>query len=258
MTRNQAFEILKQVSGIRAARVITDNVKNLTDRRVRKISRLLQRGVPVAKIIHQKWFFGIEFYTNMFTLDPRPDTETLVETVISDYNDECRHMRILDLGTGTGCVLVALVKNIKGAIGVGVDKSWRAIMVAKKNVRDLDLKKIIKIKHADFTRKIKLDSLFDVIVSNPPYIANGDRRIDRGAMYDPKIALYASDNGLGAYKVIARNAKNWLKKNGRIYLEIGQGQADSVKHIFVNNGWDFVRVESDLAGIERVLVFERV
>ena len=76
-------------------------------------------------------------------------------------------------------------------------------------------------------------------------------------MFDPRMALFAPDNGLGAYKVIAKSAKKHLKKNGKIYLEIGQGQTKSVKDVFVNNGWDFVRVESDLAGIERVLVFEK-
>lgn len=96
---------------------------------------------------------------------------------------------------------------------------------------------------------------FDVIVSNPPYIAYGDTRVDTGATHDPKCALYAKNNGLWAYEQIAINAKNWIKPNGRIYLEIGAGQKTSVKKIFSSNGWKFVRDEKDLSGIVRVLIF---
>ena len=118
MNINQAFTILQQAGGIRAARIITQNNKKLSRLRVFFIARQLRRGMPVAKIIHQKWFYGLSFYTNRHTLDPRPDTETLVSAVIADAADG---MRILDLGTGSGCVLVSLVKNIYGANGVGVE-----------------------------------------------------------------------------------------------------------------------------------------
>lgn len=256
MTINQAFEIFSRAGGIRAARIITDNTKKLSWWRVHKIARQLRAGVPVAKIINQKWFFGLKFYTNKYTLDPRPDTETLVAAVIADC-EKGENIRILDLGTGTGCIISALVKNIYGASGVGIDKSWQAVRVAKRNVRDLNLAQYVKILRADFSKISDKIGLFDVIVSNPPYIAFDDSRVNNAAMFDPRMALFAPDNGLGAYKVIAKSAKKHLKKNGKIYLEIGQGQTKSVKDVFVNNGWDFVRVESDLAGIERVLVFEK-
>lgn len=256
MTINQAFEIFRQAGGIRAARIITDNTKKLSWWRVYKIARQLRAGVPVAKIINQKWFFGLKFYTNKYTLDPRSDTETLVAAVIADC-EKGENIRILDLGTGTGCIISALVKNIYGASGVGIDKSWRAVRVAKRNVRDLNLAQSVKILRADFARIPENMGVFDVIVSNPPYIAFDDSRVNNAAMFDPRMALFASENGLGAYKVIAKNAKKHLKKNGKIYLEIGQGQTKSVRDIFVSNGWNFVRVESDLAGIERVLVFEK-
>lgn len=257
MTKNQVFEILKQAGGVRAARIIVDNLMPLSAWRVRKIARQLVRGVPVAKIINQRWFFGLKFYTNKYTLDPRPDTETLVAAVIADCVNDA-DLRVLDLGTGTGCIIAALVKNIFGASGVGLEKSWRAAKVARKNVRNLNLRQDVKIIRADFAKLNKKLGLFDVVVSNPPYVAKGDKRIDCGALHDPKIALYADDNGLAAYRIIAKNARNWMKKGGKIYLEIGQGQTDSVKNIFLEMGWCFVRVESDLAGIERVLVFAKV
>lgn len=111
MKINQAFTILQNAGGIRAARIITENTKNLSRLRVWRYARALRRGVPVAKIIGQKWFYGLKFHTNRHTLDPRPDTETLVAAVIADCgaNDA---PNILDLGTGTGCIIGALVKKI--------------------------------------------------------------------------------------------------------------------------------------------------
>ena len=252
MEKNQAFTILAQSGGTRAARIITDNISKLSRWRVRLIARALKHGMPVAKIIHQKWFYGLAFYTNKHTLDPRPDTETLVEAVISD---KPQHPRILDLGTGTGCIISALVKNICDSSGTGIDKSYAAIRVARKNVKNLGLSDRIKIEHGSFNKKNTVSEKFDIIVSNPPYIAYGDKRVDKSAKHDPKIALYAKNNGLAAYQDIAQNAKNWIKQSGRIYVEIGTGQAREIKSIFKTNGWQYVRGEKDLSGIIRVLIF---
>ena len=112
----------------------------------------------------------------------------------------------------------------------------------------------IKLKHGDFAT-FKSDEKFDIIVSNPPYIKYGDARVNDGATFDPKIALYAKNDGLAAYEQIAKNAKNLLKQNGKIYLEIGIGQSNQVIKIFEYFGWKFERVDKDLAGINRVLVF---
>lgn len=252
MTINQVFEILKDAGGIRAARIITDNVKNPSHLRVWFMARALRRGVPVAKIIHQKWFYGLPFYTNKYTLDPRPDTETLVAAVIADNP---QNPKILDLGTGTGCIIISLVKNIHGATGTAVDISRRAIRVARQNIKTHKLNDKIKIIRGSFASPKITDEKFDIIVSNPPYIARGDTRVDAGAMHDPRIALYADNNGNAAYEQIAKNAKHWLKKSGRIYVEIGAGASDTVKKIFESNRWKFVRAEKDLSGITRVLVF---
>jgi len=256
MQINQAFTILQTAGGIRAARIITENVKNLGRFRVWRMVRQIRRGVPVAKIIHQKWFYGLKFYTNKYTLDPRPDTETLVAAVISDCGANCQSPRILDLGTGTGCIIAALVKNIAGAIGIGIDRSWRAVRVARKNIRDLGLCDRVQIRRARFDNfRVPAPQKFDIIVSNPPYITRGDPRVNDGAMHDPKMALYASENGLAAYRVIACHARNWLRAGGKIYLEIGDGQDASVREIFECAGWEFVRMACDLGGVKRVLVF---
>jgi len=252
MTINQAFEILKDAGGIRAARIITDNTKHFSRIRVWRMARALRRGVPVAKIIHKKWFYGIPFYTNKNTLDPRPDTETLVAAVITDNPTA---PQILDLGTGTGCIIISLVKNIYGATGTAIDVSRGAIRVARRNIKKFDLSNKIKIVHASFDTPRAVREKFDIIVSNPPYIAIGDTRVDAGAKHDPKCALYAKNQGLSAYEQIAKNARNWIKPNGKIYLEIGAGQMAAVKKIFESAGWQFIRAEKDLSGLTRVLVF---
>ncbi|MBO4480256.1 MAG: peptide chain release factor N(5)-glutamine methyltransferase [Alphaproteobacteria bacterium] len=252
MTINQAFDLLKNAGDIRTARIITDNIKYLPWWRVYYFAHKLRHGVPVAKLIHKKWFYGLPFYTNKYTLDPRPDTETLVAAVISDNP---QRPRILDLGTGTGCIIIALVKNIQNSTGLGIDTSRRALRVAQRNVTNLKLNKKIDLVHQSFANKNLTTEKFDIIVSNPPYIAYGDNRVNASAMHDPKIALYAKNNGLAAYEQIATNAKNWIKKTGKIYLEIGMGQYNAVKKIFISHGWKFVRGESDLGGIKRVLIF---
>ena len=253
MDINQAFEILKSSGGAHAARIITERHKKMSFLRTFWYAHLLRRGVPVAKIIHSKWFYGIEFYTNRHTLDPRPDTETLVEAVIKDC-EKNQPVRILDMGTGTGCIICALYKNMPNSIGVAIDKSKSAVLVAKKNIKKLNLKNQIKLKHADFAT-FKSNKKFDVIVSNPPYIKYGDTRVNDGAKFDPKIALYAKNDGMAAYEQIAKNAKNLLNQDGKIYLEIGVGQSSQVIKIFEFFGWHFERVEKDLSGINRVLVF---
>lgn len=254
MKINQAFTILQSAGGIRAARIITNKFKNPPAIRVLWMAYQLRRGVPVAKIIHEKWFYGLAFYTNRFTLDPRPDTETLVSAVITDCADATAR-RILDLGTGTGCVLGALVKNIAGTSGVGIDRSRGAVRVARRNMRTLGLDKNTTILWRSFNTPQMPGAPFDIIVSNPPYIARGDERVDDAARHDPATALYATNNGFGAYEKISQNARTWLRPGGRIYLEIGADMGTMVREIFARAGWTFVRTESDLGGIQRVLVF---
>ena len=256
MTINQAFEILARASNSHDARVIVENTQKFSRIKIWRMARALRRGVPVAKIIHQKWFYGLKFYTNKHTLDPRPDTETLVTAVIADCETDAPR-RVLDLGTGTGCIIAALVKNIHGMCGVAVDASRGAMRVARRNIRNLGIGACVRVMRGNFQNPRLVREKFDVIVSNPPYIAAGDVRVNIGATHDPRRALYAKNNGLAAYMAIAKNARDWIRDGGRIYVEIGDGMDSSVRDIFTNNGWHFNRAERDLAGIVRVLVFEK-
>ncbi len=256
MNKNQVFTVLQNAGGIRAARIITENTNNFSKIKTLYFAHLLRRGMPVAKIIKQKWFYGLNFYTNRHTLDPRPETETLVSAVISDHQ-ATSGLRILDLGTGTGCIICALVKNLDSATGLAIDKSRHALRVARRNIAKFNIADRIKTTKASFNRRRNLGTKYDIIVSNPPYIARNDPRVNIGATHDPKMALYASNNGLAAYQSIARNATEWITDTGKLYLEIGQGQAPAIKNIFIQSGWTHLRSEYDLLNIERVLVFQR-
>lgn len=252
MKINQAFTILQNAGGVRAARVITENTKKFSKIKIYYFAHQLRRGVPVAKIIRQKWFYGLKFYTNRWTLDPRPDTETLVAAVLNDVHRGTAP-RILDLGTGTGCIIISLVKNIAGACGTAIERSIMAARVARRNVRTHGAN--VRVIRHSFGHPRAVREKFDIIVSNPPYIAHGDERVNGGAEHDPAMALYADENGYAAYKTIAKNAKGWITPGGRIYLEIGIDMDVRVREIFQDAGWKFIRAEKDLAGITRVMIF---
>ncbi len=254
MEINQAFAILSRAGGVHAARIITEHYGTMSRFAVWRAARALRHGVPVAKIIHEKWFYGIPFYTNKYTLDPRPDTETLVESVLRDWKKK-KDLHVLDLGTGTGCIAISIIMNILGATAIGVDKSCRALRVARKNACNMELCSQFSAIHGTFKHANLHGEQFDVIVSNPPYIARGDKRVNMGAKFDPEIALYAKHNGLAAYEQIARYAHSWLNTDGRLYLEIGAGMSRAVRSIFTSNGWKFIRADKDLGGKIRVLVF---
>ena len=254
MTTNQAFKILSDIAGPHVARIITDAMPNMSRLRLFRVARALRHGMPVAKIIHNKWFYGLKFYTNKHTLDPRPDTETLVDAVLTDYAG-AKNFTVADIGTGTGCIICAIVKNAP-ATGIAIDKSRAALRVARKNVADLGLGNKISVRHGDFNCASALpEKATDVIVSNPPYIAHSDTRVDVGATHDPKMALFAEHNGFAAYMAIAQNGKKWIRDNGRIYVEIGIGMENDVKKIFEHAGWRFIKHATDLGGVIRVLCF---
>ena len=265
MKLNQVFELLKKASTPRDAKIVTEYLKenNKTNLFAVLCARnQLSRGFPVAKIIGRKWFYGLSFYTNKYTLDPRPDSETLIEAVLKrakskEQRANTAPLTILDLGTGTGCLVCALIKNLPNAIGVGVDISRGAIRVAKKNVKDLGLSDEIKIQRANFNKseiRNQKSEIFDIIISNPPYIAIGDLYVNIGATHDPKIALYSGRDGLDAYRDIAKSVKKLLKPSGLLFLEIGSTQGKSVRKIF--SDFKFIESYKDLGGIERVLELE--
>jgi len=198
------------------------------------IARRLERE-PVSRIIGTREFYGRVFLVDRHTLDPRPDTETLIEAaldIIDQNGSRGRPLSLLDLGTGTGCILITLLAELPQARGLGTDMSSAALNLATANARILGV-----ADRASFVASDWLDAVegkFDLIVSNPPYIPSAEieRLPEEVARHDPRLALDGGPDGLSAYRRIAAGARQALAPNGKILVEIGSSQAQQVAEIF--------------------------
>jgi release factor glutamine methyltransferase len=209
---------------------------------------------PVARIMGEREFYGLRFRVTPDTLDPRADTETLVSAVLDSRDRAGPHPRVLDFGTGTGCLLLAILHGWPDATGLGVDISAAALAVARDNANALGLANRASFVVGNWDEG--LSGAFDVIVSNPPYIAT--REIDdlapevRG--FDPHGALNGGPDGLACYRAILPAAQRLLSPNGRLYLEIGSTQAEAVSALAGGAGLAIMGRIRDLAGHDRCLV----
>lgn len=203
---------------------------------------------PVAQIIGQRLFWGLSFRVTPDTLDPRPETETLVAAAL-----ERPFLKVLDLGTGTGCILLSCLKGMPMARGVGVDASPAALDVAAGNARDLGLADRARFLVSDWFSAVS--GAFDLIVSNPPYIAAEEMAALAPEVRDwePHLALTPGGDGLDAYRVIARGAGARLMPGGRLLLEIGPTQGEAVAGLLAAAGLGEVRVLPDMDGRDRVV-----
>jgi release factor glutamine methyltransferase len=219
-----------------------------------------QRGEPVARILGVKEFWGLSFALSKATLVPRPDTETVVEAALATIGDDRRRgkLRIADLGTGTGAILLALLHELPNATGLGTDIDPLAIATAQMNAHALGLTARSEFILADFSTA--LSSRFDLVVSNPPYIPTPDiATLEREVRdHDPRGALDGGADGLDAYRAISRQAPVLLGGNGVLIVEIGIGQAADVAALMTADaGLETAAIHRDLAGLERVLSFRR-
>jgi release factor glutamine methyltransferase len=210
---------------------------------------------PIARIIGIKEFWGLPFRLNEATLVPRPETETVVEAslaVLDDNGPRNRALRIADLGTGSGALLVALLTELPNATGIGTDMSLQAIAAARGNAVRLGLASRAQFAAGDFG--LALAGPFDLVVSNPPYIESAHiAMLPPEVRYDPHIALDGGADGLDAYRAIAGQARNLLGPGGHLVVEIGVGQETAVAAIFQTAGLTPLPAQPDLAGIPRAL-----
>lgn len=204
------------------------------------------RREPVSHITGRRSFYGRDFRVTPDVLDPRPETETLVAAALAG-----RFSRVLDLGTGSGCILLTLLAERSGTTGLGIDRSAPALAVARENARRLG------IATADFRIADWCDGVtgqFDLIVSNPPYIAVHEMAgLAPELGFEPRAALTDGADGLGAYRAIAAGAPARLARGGRLLVEIGAAQAAGVSQIFLAAGLDIVACHPDLDGRDRVI-----
>lgn len=207
----------------------------------------LQRQ-PVAQITGRRLFWGLSFRVTRDTLDPRPETETLVAEALSQP-----FLKLLDLGTGTGCILLSCLKGMPMARGLGTDISDAALQVAIGNTRDLGLEARARFRKSDWFSDVT--GAYDLIVSNPPYIAAAEMASLAPEVRDwePQQALSPGGDGLDAYRAIARGAGARLMPGGRLLVEIGPTQGQAVAALFAAAGLEDIRILPDLDGRDRVV-----
>ncbi len=203
---------------------------------------------PVSHILGHRLFYGREFIVSKDALDPRPETECLVEEALREPFSS-----VLDLGLGTGCILLTLLCEVKAAHGVGVDVSSAALQVAQDNALRFELTERVELRQGDWFSPV--DEQFDLIVSNPPYIALSemDGLSQEVAGHEPHIALTDFADGLSAYRTITTHAKEHLLQSGRLMVEIGPEQGQDVYRLFTDAGLQEVVILQDLDGRDRVV-----
>ena len=216
--------------------------------RYEKLIALRAVRVPVSHLVGQRAFYGRDFKVSRDVLDPRPETESLIELALSEPFE-----RVLDLGTGSGCILVTLLAEQQDARGLGLDLSEAACLQASANAVLHGVQARAEITQSDWFSAA--EGRFDLIVSNPPYLAQSEMAdvSPELRLHEPEMALTDGQDGLSVYRIIAAQAQGYLTPTGRVLAEIGWQQGADVKVIFEAAGWGRVRILPDLGGRDRVL-----
>ncbi|KQN76501.1 hypothetical protein ASE94_19375 [Devosia sp. Leaf64] len=229
-------------------------------------------GESVARIISHREFYGLDFGLNGATLEPRPDTELLVDLALEALPEGGR---LLDMGTGTGCIPISLLVNRPDAVGVATDLNMKALEQAGDNARRHGVEGRLTLRQgdwfgalmspdprpphpalrADLSPRGRGEERFDLILSNPPYIESAvvETLAAEVREFDPRLALDGGPDGIAPYRVIAAEAGNWLRPDGRVLVEIGYDQGETVSALFLAAGFQDVAVHRDLAGLDRVV-----
>ena len=248
--------IIKKILGLSDKDFIMDIKISLSNKESEYLSKvILQRlsGKPLSRIFGSKEFFSMKFDINEFVLDPRPESEILVEKTL-DLIQENNLKSILEFGVGSGCIIAAILSNSIGTKAVGIDISEKAIMTAKSNLIKNGIKNFDLIV-GDWGSS--LDRSFDIIVSNPPYIKSNDiKNLDKNVKdHDPLISLDGGCDGLDCFRVIANQGAHLIKDEGYILVEIGHDQTKGVEKIFENNDFLLINKVKDYSKLDRVLIF---
>ncbi len=212
----------------------------------------------MAYILGEREFWGLPFKVSPAVLVPRPDSETVIEVALPLLADRTRAWRLLDLGLGSGCLLLTLLKELPNAHGVGLDVSREALAVAQSNAQALGVADRATLLHGDWREPGwtgPLGGPFDLVVSNPPYIEAGtiEGLMPEVARYEPRLALDGGPDGLDPYRLIATAAPQLMVPGGHLVVEIGEGQAIEITRIFEAAGLRVTAPVKDLGGIDRVL-----
>lgn len=249
--------LLEAGAGVSRLDIVTDPRRAISDEQVHAVDVLTKRREarePVSHILGRKHFWTLDLAVSANVLTPRPETEFVVEAGLQETLPADAPHRILDLGTGSGAIMLALLKERPNATGVAIDISEEALAVVRANAEQLGVAGRLQAGQGNWAEHI--DERFDLVVSNPPYIRTSD--IDglepEVSRFEPRVALDGGADGLAAYRIIAAALPSLLKPGGAFALEVGAGQAESVKALAEEAGLATGEPRRDLSGIPRVVV----
>ena len=225
------------------------NFKSLIERR--------KKGEPIAYLVNKKEFWKYEFFVNKDVLIPRPDTELIIEEVLKIYSKES-HIQVLDIGTGSGCILLSILKERPYFYGTGIDISKKSISISKLNAKQLNLTNKIKFFHSSID-KFKLGK-YDLVVSNPPYIKFFNLKyLEKDVInFEPKLALSGGFDGFSKIRKVINKAKTLIKKNGKFILEIGFNQKNKVNKILREEGFYVNKNIKDYGNNDRCIISTKI
>ena len=258
--RREAWLLLAAATGRERASLMAGAGATLTPDQQARLEQLLERRrarEPIAYILGEKEFWSLPFQVGPAVLIPRPETETVIEAALAQVPDRRARVRILDLATGSGCLLLALLSELPNATGLGTDVSAGALALAEVNAVRLGLASRTELRVSDWGSGI--EPPFDLIVSNPPYVSAAEwpKLQPEVRDFEPSAALLAGPDGLDGYRALAPDCARLLASGGCVALETGQGQGDAVAGLLTRAGLEVIERRRDLAGIERCLVARR-
>lgn len=216
----------------------------------RRLFRLRGEKIPLQQLTHEAYFYGMKFYVNEHVLIPRQDTEVLVEEVLKEAKAG-KGLRILDMCTGSGCILLSLLANLEESEGTGADLSREALKVAERNGKMLGLS--AQWINSDLFQQIS--GKYDILVSNPPYIQTAviEGLMEEVKCHEPRMALDGKEDGLYFYRKITEQAGAFLNPGGLLAFEIGYDQGEAVARLLKEQGYEEIQIIKDLAGLDRVV-----
>ena len=266
--RLDAWLLLEYVTGKNRAYYFAhsdDPVENANAVRYQELIEKRAGHIPLQHLTHEAYFMGYPFYVDEHVLVPRQDTEVLVEEALEVLKGT-QAPQILDMCTGSGCIVLSMLAMREDAAGTGVDVSPEALAVAKRNALALEVEKRVEFIESDifssvfFQEKAGKDQLqYDILISNPPYIPSADIEdlMEEVKDHDPRIALDGHEDGLFFYRKIIQEGRNFLKKKGWMLFEIGYDQGNDVSELLRNSGFTDVQVRKDMAGLDRVVLGQK-
>ena len=259
--RFEARLLLVHAAGVTVEQLIAHGGEAAPPAVVEALRALTARRIgrePMAYILGEREFWGLPFKVSPAVLVPRPDSETLIEAALALIPDRTAPLRICDLGLGSGCLLLTLLKEFSNAQGVGVDVSAEALAVAASNADILGVASRARLVEGDWQQPgwaERLGGPFDLLVSNPPYIETAalEGLMPEVARFEPRLALDGGRDGLSAYRAIADKAAGLVVPGGRVLVEVGEGQAPEISALFAAAGFAVDRPWKDLGGIDRIV-----